>query len=116
MKQSPGRLRRAWSALAGRDPIPMHLSTSAAPALAGRRRRLEHLSLNYFRGAERSRLTGDWNVTLGSPDQELYLSNRELRARARDLSRNNSYVGRYLELRRNNIIGPTGFKHIPQVR
>ena len=69
-----------------------------------------------FKGAESSRLTMDWNTTLGVADDELRWSVMRLRARARDLARNNPYVRGYLKLIAINVIGPAGMTLQAQVK
>lgn len=61
-----------------------------------------------FRGAERSRLYNDWWASLLSPQDEIRGDLKTLRARGRELARNNAYAGQYLELLKTNIVGPNG--------
>ncbi len=69
-----------------------------------------------FDGAGIHRLLLDWIVQARSADEEIRGDIRILRARARELGRNNSYVKRYLRLLQNNVIGPMGIKLQAQVR
>jgi lambda family phage portal protein len=69
-----------------------------------------------WQGAQNSRLTLDW-ITMSQPsDQELIADLRSLRARSRDLSRNNGYATRIFALGEENVIGPTGIQMKGQIR
>jgi lambda family phage portal protein len=72
--------------------------------LAGLKRR------NAFSGAVMNRLVLDWLATTKSPDQEIKGDLRRLRARARELARNNSLIKRYLRLLVANVLGHAGIK------
>ncbi len=61
-----------------------------------------------FQAARINRLTGDWAAWSRSADQELFTDLRILRARARQLALNNPLAARYLQLLRQNIVGPEG--------
>jgi len=69
-----------------------------------------------FDGAGVHRLLLDWIAQARSADDEIRGDIRLLRARARELARNNSYVKRYFRLVTNNVIGPMGIKLQAQVR
>ncbi len=69
-----------------------------------------------FDGANVNRLLLDWIAQARSADDEIRGDLRLLRARARELGRNNSYVKRYFRLLVNNVIGPMGIKLQAQVR
>lgn len=69
-----------------------------------------------FKGADFSRLTMDWAPSLVPADEEIRHALPRLRARARELGRNNPYVRQYLNLLRVNVIGPEGFRLQAQVR
>lgn len=68
-----------------------------------------------FDGAGVHRLLLDWVAQARSADEEIRGDLRLLRARARELGRNNSYVKRYFRLLQNNVIGPMGIKLQAQV-
>ncbi|HEY6110585.1 MAG TPA: phage portal protein [Gemmatimonadales bacterium] len=68
------------------------------------------------KGADLTRLTLDWIASCRSPDDEVRGTMRRLRARARELERNNAYAANYLQLLSDNVIGPHGFTHQAQVR
>jgi lambda family phage portal protein len=90
----PVRLRRAFRA--------------AFAELTGKR--------STFEGAAIHRLLLDWIVQAKPADEEIRGDLRMLRARARDLARNNSYVKRYFKLLVNNVIGPMGMRLQAQVK
>jgi lambda family phage portal protein len=72
---------------------------------------------NYlYEGAQVNRLTMDWVSTILSSDQEIRGSIRLLRARARDLGRNNPIAKNYLNLLAANVIGDAGIKRRARVR
>jgi lambda family phage portal protein len=87
------RLRRAWDELLG--------AGAASPV---------------FKGAAGGRLLGDWSPTLLNQNDEVRWSLPRLRARARELSRNNSYARQYLNLLAVNVVGPDGIRYQAQVR
>lgn len=63
-----------------------------------------------YEGARISRLERDWTITQTSTNWELRGSLRTLRARSKDLARNDPTIKRWLSRERNNIAGPDGFK------
>lgn len=68
-----------------------------------------------FRGAELNRLSADvWNVT-NHPDNEIRYAARTLRARARDMVRNNPYAAGVVDAFADNIIGEAGIKLRPKI-
>lgn len=69
-----------------------------------------------WKGAEVSGMTADWRVALRSPNDELRPTLHRLRARGRDLRRNDPYARQFLNLFGTNVVGHRGFKHQSQVR
>jgi len=63
-----------------------------------------------FDGAAVNRLTFDWATTILSADQELRGDLRKLRARSRELFRNNDYARRFGSLMAANVVGPAGIQ------
>ncbi len=61
-----------------------------------------------YQAAEISRLTSDWSTMQTTANSELRRSLRNLRARSRELARNNDYVKKFLGMIVSNIIGPKG--------
>jgi lambda family phage portal protein len=61
-----------------------------------------------YQGANVGRLFSDFVTSTRSPDSEIRPAIRTLRNRARDLSRNNEYARRYLNLLRTNVVGEKG--------
>ena len=58
-----------------------------------------------FEGASQSRLYSDWAVGAYHPDRETQWALRELRARARDLVKNNDYAAGIVDAFADNVIG-----------
>lgn len=69
-----------------------------------------------YSGAQGTRLTLDWIATILSADQETRGNLRLLRARGRELSRNNPIAKNFLNLLAANVIGHKGITYRPQVR
>jgi len=69
-----------------------------------------------FSGAQTGRLFADWVTSLLHPDEELKGNIRLLRARGRDLYRNDALAKRFGELLQINVIGPNGPTLAAQVR
>lgn len=55
------------------------------------------------------RLTSDWSVSVQSADSEIRSSLRQLRARSRELGKNNDYIKAFYRLCETNIVGSAGF-------
>jgi lambda family phage portal protein len=111
--------------------MSLALAGSAAPSLSGRieAAALELLPENArrawlafkgkrdtFKGAEVNRIVADWAATLLHPDDELRWNVRRLRARARELQRNNPWARGYLNGLAVNVIGPDGPRLQARVR
>jgi len=73
-------------------------------------------NLTVFNGATGGRLTMDWFATILSADQEIKGNMRLLRARARELSRNNPVAKSYLKILLSNVLGHKGIGYQAQVR
>ncbi|HEY0545310.1 MAG TPA: phage portal protein [Pyrinomonadaceae bacterium] len=82
---------------------------AAARAKLERREKRRALRRSYD-AARVDRLSRDFTVVNTSNNFELRRSLRFLRARSRDLARNNDYVKKFLSMVRNNVAGPTGMK------
>lgn len=63
-----------------------------------------------YQAARRNRLTADWLSHPTSANYEMRYSLRVLRARSRDLARNNAYVKKFLSMVRTNVVGAQGIK------
>jgi lambda family phage portal protein len=98
------------AAAAARAHARLRRAAPARPPRPGRR------SNELWKGTEVSRLTFDWYSPLVPADDEIRNGMTRLRARARELARNNPYVRQFLNLLRVNVIGPDGFKLQAQVR
>jgi len=88
---------------------PFHKRLARAFRLAVRELR-RPTTRNAFAGAGVSRLLLDWIATSRSADEEIKGDLRKLRARARELARNNSYIKRYLRLLVANVLGHAGIR------
>lgn len=73
-------------------------------------------SFTVFNGASGGRLMMDWVASILSADQEIKGNMRLLRARARELSRNNPVAKSYLKLLVANVLGEKGIGYQAQVR
>lgn len=94
---------------------PFHRRLLRAARLAVRELR-PRASRTAFDGAAMHRLLLDWIAASKSADEEIKHDLRRLRARARELARNNSYVRRFFHLLINNVVGPTGIQLHAQIR
>jgi lambda family phage portal protein len=63
-----------------------------------------------FKGASGGRLFADFFSSSASADQELKQALVTLRNRSRELSRNDAYVSRYLNLLTSNVVGASGIR------
>jgi lambda family phage portal protein len=72
-----------------------------------RRQRFSAIQTAYA-GAKIDRLSEDWVVALMSPDQEIRVSLRNLRARSRQLAMNNNHALRFLNAAKEQVVGPGG--------
>jgi len=61
-----------------------------------------------FSGAEYSRLVSKWRGNIDDIDNLIYGSLATLRGRSRELSLNNDYMVRFLNLLRSNVVGQNG--------
>ena len=61
-----------------------------------------------YAAAQGTRLTEDWTTNLSSADTEVWSSRRKLRARSRQLERDNPFIERYFKLLENNVLGDCG--------
>lgn len=74
-----------------------------------RARSQQRLAQRRFDGAVVDRLTSSWMATNVAIDQELRNDLDRLRARSRDLFKNNEHAAKFGRLVRNNVVGPEGF-------
>jgi lambda family phage portal protein len=88
----------------------------AAWAVARGVNRSTRMQAGSFAGAQSNRMTLDWIAGILSADQEIRGNIRLLRARARELSRNNPIAKNYLNLLAANVVGPKGINYQAQVR
>ena len=69
-----------------------------------------------YSGAQANRLTLDWWAAILSADQEIKGNMRTLRARGRELGRNNPVAKQYLNLVAANVVGSAGIRYQSRVR
>jgi lambda family phage portal protein len=62
-----------------------------------------------FSGAIVSRLSAGWNATQTSVNYDLRTQLNILRARSRDLTNNNDYAKKFVQMVGTHVVGPTGF-------
>lgn len=77
---------------------------------------LDDAAVQAFGGAASNRFFMDWVRGVTGPDDDFQRSAQRLRARARDLERNNPYVRQFLALLTVNVIGPKGIAFDGAVR
>lgn len=106
MKISPPD-RGRWASLAG--------PASPVPAASTRQRRTRVVRQGHYRGADVSRLTGDSLARNVSPVEQLRSDLKILRARARDLGRNDPLAKKYLSVLTSQVLGPRGPKLQAQI-
>lgn len=70
---------------------------------------------NQFSGADTGRLYQSWTTTNQTLDAELKQTLKTLRARSRDMERNNDYAKKFLRMIKTNVVGKTGIKAQSQV-
>lgn len=63
----------------------------------------------FFSAASVGRLTSSWTTTNTKANSEIFRDLKLLRARSRELARNNDYMKMYLGLVERHIVGPKGF-------
>ncbi len=61
-----------------------------------------------YAAAQLSRLTASWSSWSLSANEEIFRSLRTLRARSRELSRNDAHAKRFLQMVESNVVGPNG--------
>jgi lambda family phage portal protein len=103
-------LRAALQALT--EPAVEPVSIRTAPMIsvtAGRGKgRSQHIE-TAWEGAKIDNLVSGWITTPIPINQQIEQTLRIVRARSRQLAKNDPYVRRFLQLARSNIVGPAGF-------
>jgi lambda family phage portal protein len=101
------------------DTQPMSQIVAARRALeaeAAERRDLEQKRARgvelkrAYQAATANRLSGDWTIVPSSTRTELRGQLRNLRARSRDLVRNDPYMKKFISMVKSNVVGPHGIK------
>lgn len=63
-----------------------------------------------YAAAQVNRLTEGWTTVSGSANSDIHRSLDAVRARSRQLARDNEYVKYWLSMVATNVVGPTGFR------
>lgn len=63
-----------------------------------------------YAAASVDRFSADWSVASTTYQAEIYRHLRSLRARSRDMARNNPHMKKFLGMVRRNVVGPGGIK------
>jgi len=63
-----------------------------------------------FEGSSIDRLYSSWTTLNQSADTELFTNLKTLRARSRELERNNDYAKKFLRMTRTNVVGKVGIR------
>lgn len=69
-----------------------------------------YTSARQYAAATVDRFSSDWSVASTTFQAEIYRHLRGLRARSRDMARNNPHMKRFLGMVRRNVVGPAGIK------
>lgn len=72
------------------------------------RKHKQTIAKRAFAGAKIDRLTSSWATTSQSINKDLQAGGKVLRTRARDLSQNNDYARKYLQMCVSNVVGAKG--------
>jgi lambda family phage portal protein len=75
-----------------------------------RRKRHNNRLIRSYAAANIDRLTQDWRYPETTADYETYKALKVLRARSRELFRNDDYLRRFVNLVKTNVVGPTGIR------
>ena len=97
-----GLLQRVFGGTPTPPPNPQRTRSLAAAVAQAH-------ALRRFDGATVDRLTAGWKTTNQAIDQELRRDLDRLRARSRDLFKNDAYAAKFGRMVRNNVVGPEGF-------
>lgn len=83
--------------------------TSAPAPVVRQEPRLSRVQRRSYAGAQMTARYADFNASYLSADAELETALPKLRARARNLERNNAHAKRYIQLMQDNVVGHVGF-------
>jgi lambda family phage portal protein len=70
---------------------------------------------NFWAAAQGGRLTHDWNASLLTTTQDTQIAGPILRARSRDLARNDPYAAKFLKMVVSNVVGDVGVLMQPKL-
>jgi len=68
-----------------------------------------------YAAAQVNRLTQGWSTVSGSANSDIHAALDALRARSRQLARDNEYIHKWLHLLVTNVVGPQGFRYQARV-
>lgn len=88
----------------------MRLIPNAVRNLFTRKPAAQAMHVRRWQAAQNDRFTAGWLSTQNSINQELRTDLNALRARGRDLVKNNDYAKKYVGMCGDNIIGPAGVR------
>jgi lambda family phage portal protein len=110
MKLSINTRREAPTALNLQLPSFAELRRAESERQEGQERKMLAARKRSYEAARVNRLNVDWTTINTSTNFEMRRSLRILRARARNLARNNDYIKKFLSMVRTNVAGPSGMK------
>lgn len=102
-KNVPVAMQKARSMSHGSSILEEWNATSSPSAL----RKIK--AARRFEAAQQSRLAFGWNSTASRMDAEIRMDLQALRNRSRDLSINNPYARKFLQMCATNVVGSQGF-------
>ena len=99
----------SWPEVQSRARAPGSVVLTKFKAEQEAKRAAASVSKRAFSAARVDRLTSSWMATTASINQELRSDLDRLRARSRDLTKNNDYARKFRKLVVSNVVGPNGF-------
>lgn len=72
-------------------------------------RNLSRMNVRMYEAANQDRMTASWDTNPWTIDQIIYSQLERLRSRSREQARNNTHIGRLINVLQTNIIGAVGF-------
>lgn len=102
--------KASWPEIQSRARIPGSVVLAKFKAeQEARRANQTPVAKRAFKAAHADRLTASWMAATASINQELRGDLDRLRARSRDLTKNNDYGRKFKKLVVSNVVGPNGF-------
>lgn len=97
-------------------PASSEINAARRAARAAAQREQAQTLRRSYEAARLNRLANDFVASATGVNRELYQGLRVMRARSRDLARNNPHFKRFLQLLADNVIGHSGIRLQAQVR